>query len=71
MSSAGTRWCGARCPVRRCFDSVLRREYRLRGRLRPADEMRWSVGLDSLVGLVVSVALLGYLIVALLRPEKF
>jgi K+-transporting ATPase KdpF subunit len=29
------------------------------------------VGLDYAIGLLVSVALLGYLIVALLRPEKF
>jgi K+-transporting ATPase KdpF subunit len=29
------------------------------------------VGVDSLIGLLVSVALLGYLVVAMLRPEKF
>jgi len=29
------------------------------------------VGADSLIGLVVSVALLAYLVVAMLRPEKF
>jgi K+-transporting ATPase KdpF subunit len=29
------------------------------------------VGLDSVIGLLVSVALLGYLILAMLRPEKF
>jgi len=29
------------------------------------------VGLDYVIGLLVSVALLGYLIVAMLRPEKF
>jgi K+-transporting ATPase KdpF subunit len=29
------------------------------------------VGLDYAIGLLVSVALLGYLIVAMLRPEKF
>jgi K+-transporting ATPase KdpF subunit len=29
------------------------------------------VAADSLIGLVVSVALLGYLVVAMLRPEKF
>jgi K+-transporting ATPase KdpF subunit len=29
------------------------------------------VGFDSIVGLVVSVAILGYLLVALLIPEKF
>lgn len=27
--------------------------------------------LDSIVGLVVSVALLAYLVVAMLKPEKF
>ncbi len=26
---------------------------------------------DNIVGLVVSVALVGYLVVALIRPEKF
>jgi K+-transporting ATPase KdpF subunit len=29
------------------------------------------VGVDSLIGLVVSVAVLGYLVIAMLRPEKF
>jgi K+-transporting ATPase KdpF subunit len=29
------------------------------------------VGMDQVIGLLVSVALLGYLIVAMLRPEKF
>jgi K+-transporting ATPase KdpF subunit len=29
------------------------------------------VGVDYLVGLIVCVALLGYLILAMLRPEKF
>jgi K+-transporting ATPase KdpF subunit len=29
------------------------------------------VGMDSVVGLLVGVALLGYLILAMLRPEKF
>jgi K+-transporting ATPase KdpF subunit len=29
------------------------------------------VGLDSVIGLLVSVGLLAYLIVAMLRPEKF
>jgi K+-transporting ATPase KdpF subunit len=29
------------------------------------------VGLDSVIGLLVSVGLLGYLIVAMLKPEKF
>jgi K+-transporting ATPase KdpF subunit len=29
------------------------------------------VGMDSVVGLVVSVALLAYLILAMLKPEKF
>jgi K+-transporting ATPase KdpF subunit len=29
------------------------------------------VGLDYAVGLLVSIALLAYLIVAMLRPEKF
>jgi K+-transporting ATPase KdpF subunit len=29
------------------------------------------MGLDYAIGLLVSVALLGYLIVAMLRPEKF
>jgi K+-transporting ATPase KdpF subunit len=30
-----------------------------------------GVGLDSVIGLVVSMVLLGYLFVALLKPEKF
>jgi K+-transporting ATPase KdpF subunit len=29
------------------------------------------MGLDSIVGLVVSVAMLLYLVVAMLKPEKF
>jgi K+-transporting ATPase KdpF subunit len=29
------------------------------------------MGLDSAIGLLVSVALLGYLVLAMLRPEKF
>jgi K+-transporting ATPase KdpF subunit len=29
------------------------------------------MGLDHLVGLLVSVALLAYLVVAMLKPEKF
>jgi K+-transporting ATPase KdpF subunit len=29
------------------------------------------MGFDSVVGLLVSVGLLGYLIVAMLKPEKF
>jgi K+-transporting ATPase KdpF subunit len=29
------------------------------------------MGLDSIVGLLVSLGLLGYLILAMLKPEKF
>ena len=29
------------------------------------------MGLDSVIGLLVSVALLAYLVLAMLRPEKF
>jgi K+-transporting ATPase KdpF subunit len=29
------------------------------------------MGLDSVIGLLVSVATLGYLVVAMLKPEKF
>ena len=29
------------------------------------------MGLDSIVSVVVSVVLLGYLVVAMLKPEKF
>jgi K+-transporting ATPase KdpF subunit len=29
------------------------------------------MGLDSAIGLIVSVAMLGYLVLAMLRPEKF
>ena len=29
------------------------------------------MGLDSAIGLLVSVALLAYLVLAMLRPEKF
>lgn len=29
------------------------------------------MGVDSVIGLIASVLLLGYLIVAMLRPEKF
>ncbi|MGH3685063.1 MAG: K(+)-transporting ATPase subunit F [Pseudonocardiaceae bacterium] len=30
-----------------------------------------AVGLDNIVGLVVSVLLVAYLVVALVRPERF
>jgi K+-transporting ATPase KdpF subunit len=29
------------------------------------------MGLDSIIGLLASLALLGYLIVAMMKPEKF
>jgi K+-transporting ATPase KdpF subunit len=29
------------------------------------------VGLDSIIGLLVSIAMLAYLVVAMLKPEKF
>ena len=29
------------------------------------------MGLDSIIGVLVSVAMLGYLVVAMLKPEKF
>jgi K+-transporting ATPase KdpF subunit len=29
------------------------------------------VSIDNLIGLIVSVALVGYLVVALIHPEKF
>ena len=29
------------------------------------------MGLDSIVGLLVSVVMLGYLVLAMLKPEKF
>jgi K+-transporting ATPase KdpF subunit len=29
------------------------------------------VGFDSVIGLIVSVALLAYLVVAMVKPEKF
>ena len=29
------------------------------------------MGLDSIIGLLVSVAVLGYLVLAMLKPEKF
>jgi K+-transporting ATPase KdpF subunit len=29
------------------------------------------MGVDSVIGLIASVLLLGYLVVAMLRPEKF
>jgi K+-transporting ATPase KdpF subunit len=29
------------------------------------------MGLDSIIGLLVSVAMLGYLVLAMLKPEKF
>jgi K+-transporting ATPase KdpF subunit len=39
--------------------------------MRSTDEVRWGLGLDSALSLVVSVVVLGYLVVALLRPERF
>jgi K+-transporting ATPase KdpF subunit len=29
------------------------------------------VGIDYVIGLLVSIAMLGYLVVAMVRPEKF
>jgi K+-transporting ATPase KdpF subunit len=29
------------------------------------------MGLDAIIGLLVSVAMLGYLVMAMLKPEKF
>ena len=62
---------GDRCRVRRPVHSVLCREHRLRGRVRSTDEVRWDVGLEAVIGLLVSIGLLGYLIVAMVKPEKF
>jgi len=33
--------------------------------------VRWRVGLDYVSALLVSIATLAYLIVAMLKPEKF
>jgi K+-transporting ATPase KdpF subunit len=33
--------------------------------------MRLAVGLDTVVALLVSILTLGYLVIALLKPEKF
>jgi len=33
--------------------------------------VRSVVALDYVVGLIVSIALLGYLVVAMVKPEKF
>jgi K+-transporting ATPase KdpF subunit len=33
--------------------------------------MRCHVGFDSIIGLLVSVALLAYLVLAMLTPERF
>ena len=45
--------------------------HRLRRRVRSADEVRDVVSFDHTIGLLVSVALLAYLVFAMLRPEKF
>ena len=39
--------------------------------MRSTDEVRRDMGIDSVIGLIASVLLLGYLVVAMLRPEKF
>jgi len=39
--------------------------------MRSTDEVRCHVGLDSIIGLLVSIALLSYLVVAMLKPERF
>jgi K+-transporting ATPase KdpF subunit len=33
--------------------------------------VRWDVGVEYALGLLVSIGMLGYLILAMLRPEKF
>jgi K+-transporting ATPase KdpF subunit len=61
----------ARPRIHHRFDSVLCPERSLCGGLRSADEVRCQVGLDSIIGLLVSVATLAYLVAAMLMPEKF
>ena len=39
--------------------------------MRSTDEVRCDMGLDSIIGLLVSVALLTYLVLAMLKPERF
>jgi K+-transporting ATPase KdpF subunit len=33
--------------------------------------VRWGVGIDYAIGLLVSIATLGYLVFAMVKPEKF
>jgi K+-transporting ATPase KdpF subunit len=39
--------------------------------VRSADEVGDAMILDSVIGLIVSVAMLVYLVIAMLKPEKF
>jgi K+-transporting ATPase KdpF subunit len=60
-----------RLHFRRADNSLLRREHRVRGPVRPAHEVRWHVGIDTAITLLVSILTLGYLVLAMLKPEKF
>jgi len=39
--------------------------------VRPAHEVRCHVGIDTAITLLVSILTLGYLVLAMLKPEKF
>jgi K+-transporting ATPase KdpF subunit len=39
--------------------------------MRTPDEMRWAVRLDYTIGLLVSIVTLVYLVLAMVKPEKF
>jgi len=39
--------------------------------VRSADEVGDAMTFDSIIGLIVSVAMLVYLVIAMLKPEKF
>jgi K+-transporting ATPase KdpF subunit len=60
----------ARSDIRRRDNRIFRGEHRLCGRVRSA-QVRCQVVLDYGISVLVSAALLVYLTVALLKPEKF
>ena len=63
--------CSVGRALRRAWRDVLSGQYRLRGPVRPLDEVRSVVGLDYTIGLLVSIAMLAYLVIAMVMPEKF
>jgi K+-transporting ATPase KdpF subunit len=60
-----------RIEVRNDISDEVTDDVRIEVRNDISDEVRDQVGIDYTIGLLVSVLMLGYLILAMLRPEKF